>query len=125
MAIVKLGGDDKNLNYNQIAQPANKIPATASEVINKVLPKKNVYETIEIVNKDQQLDKITQYIAGEEWTVDYYLQLLAKDMEIGRFDPNSPDVSKQYLHMKEMILYDRYDKWLEREKTQRIQSETS
>ena len=105
MAIVKLGGDDKNLNYNQIAQPANKIPATASEVINKVLPKKNVYETIEIVNKDQQLDKITQYIAGEEWTVDYYLQLLAKDMEIGRFDPNSPDVSKQYLHMKEMILY--------------------
>lgn len=105
MPIVKMGGDDKNLNYNQVAQPPRKIPATASEAVNKVLPKKNVYETIEIVNRDQQLDKITQYIAGEEWTVDYYLQLVAKDMEIGRFDSNSPDVSRQYLHMKEMILY--------------------
>lgn len=105
MPIVKMGGDDKNLNYNQVAQPPKKIPATASEAVNKVLPKKNVYETIEIVNRDQQLDKITQYIAGEEWTVDYYLQLVAKDMEIGRFDSNSPDVSRQYLHMKEMILY--------------------
>jgi len=102
MPIVKIGGDSNKINADQTS---GTIPTTVLGAISKVLPKKNVYETIEIVNRDQQLDKITQYIAGEEWTVDYYLQLIAKDMEIGRFDPNSSDVSKQYLHMKDLILY--------------------
>lgn len=97
--------EESDYIYDQTIVPEKDIPETPSEVINKVLPDKNKYETIEIVNRDKQLDKIVQYIEGKKWEVSYYLQLITKDNEIGRFDYNSPDVSKQYMLLNNMVLY--------------------
>ncbi len=105
MAIVTLDDESSEIHCSHTELKETVVLSTASEVINTVLPDRNEYETIEIVNKDKQLDKIVQYIEGEEWQVDYYLQLITKDNEIGRFDPYSPDVSKQYLNLKQMLLY--------------------
>lgn len=103
MPIVTL--DDESTELDCTTKEECCLPETVSEVINEVIPTKNKYETVEIVNRDDKLEDIVQYISGQEWTVNYYLQLITKDNEIGRFDPYAPDVSKQYALLKDLIIY--------------------
>jgi len=76
-----------------------------SVVQNEVIELKSEEEYIEIVNTDKQLDNIINYIEGEEWVVDYYLQVITKNDEIERFDPNLPDTAVQYTLLKQLVLF--------------------
>ena len=72
---------------------------------NETLTDKNDYRTVEITNENHNLDKIVQYIDGQEWTVDYFVHLIARDNGIGLFDPLAPDPAAQFAKIKDLILF--------------------
>jgi len=104
MAIVGLDLNEEN--EGTVESKEYRLPViTSNDREETIVPRVNVEKTIEIVNTDKQLESIVQYISGKEWTVDYYLQLIVKDGEIGRFDPNAPDTSAQYAKIKNLVLF--------------------
>jgi len=86
-----------------IAQIGKKVK-TNSPVDNIYSPDTNKYITKEIVNSDETVEEIAQYISGSPWRVTYYAQVTALDDEITTLDVNSSDTLSQYTKINDLVI---------------------